>query len=406
MPSASNLVTTMKRIHPIPGSAISSSLFLLAIVLVQLLLTGCEKAIDFKGQETESLFVLNSLFADGDSVQVRVSRSVFFLNDEINDAGLKDAKVTVSINGQEAVAPFDEESQTYLDTRIVHQGDHVAITATHGKYGTCHGETTVPCPTAVTSTCNVTPYGGWTNATYTPDIIRCARTDSVAHVTFSLDLPEGSNYYRLTMDPHIVYQVHNLDNYIGGGDWWTTYEGSDSDTVAWTKSASYIMPTTTRMKLGINSLEGILDDLEVEITDDERFVEHPYEILFTDEYLKNSADQSLLFHVMLSTPCWWWGSEYLYDPTLLPPVEEQDYVIGNPWDYLLPDMECEIRLKLETLTPEYYHYITSSESYENTEYDIFAEPVQIYTNIEGGIGIVASYTVSETILTIPYHFTF
>jgi hypothetical protein len=49
---------------------------------------------------------------------------------------------------------------------------------------------------------------------------------------------------------------------------------------------------------------------------------------------------------------------------------------------------------LRTLTEEYYNYVTTSELQDVTSGDPFAQPVNVYNNIEHGFGIFAGYSQS------------
>jgi hypothetical protein len=51
---------------------------------------------------------------------------------------------------------------------------------------------------------------------------------------------------------------------------------------------------------------------------------------------------------------------------------------------------------LRTLTEEYYNYVTTSELQEVTSGDPFAQPVNVYNNIEHGFGIFAGYSQSTS----------
>lgn len=56
--------------------------------------------------------------------------------------------------------------------------------------------------------------------------------------------------------------------------------------------------------------------------------------------------------------------------------------------------EAKYTITLQHLSPEYYKYITSSSLQSNTNGNPFAQPVSVYSNIEGGFGIFAAYNES------------
>ncbi len=47
---------------------------------------------------------------------------------------------------------------------------------------------------------------------------------------------------------------------------------------------------------------------------------------------------------------------------------------------------------------EYFNYLNSSNLQKNTDGDLFAQPVQVYSNIKNGLGIFGGYTASSFVL--------
>jgi hypothetical protein len=60
----------------------------------------------------------------------------------------------------------------------------------------------------------------------------------------------------------------------------------------------------------------------------------------------------------------------------------------------------ELIFELQSISASFYYYLRTI-SLGNNSLDIFSEPVQIYSNINGGIGLFASYSKSTYTLTIP-----
>jgi hypothetical protein len=56
------------------------------------------------------------------------------------------------------------------------------------------------------------------------------------------------------------------------------------------------------------------------------------------------------------------------------------------------------KIILVSVSEEYYQYFTTKQLQENTQGDPFAQPTQIFTNIENGLGIFAGYNSFEVIL--------
>ncbi len=52
-----------------------------------------------------------------------------------------------------------------------------------------------------------------------------------------------------------------------------------------------------------------------------------------------------------------------------------------------------VKIKLLTVNEDIYRYITSYNLNQESEYDPFAQPVQIFTNVENGLGLFSGYTM-------------
>jgi|GEM_PF-2298948 len=65
------------------------------------------------------------------------------------------------------------------------------------------------------------------------------------------------------------------------------------------------------------------------------------------------------------------------------------YYLQNPYDSLIP---AYFITELRTTTVDYYLYKRSVALFDQSKGSPFAQPVQIYTNIKNGYGVVAPYT--------------
>ncbi len=59
-------------------------------------------------------------------------------------------------------------------------------------------------------------------------------------------------------------------------------------------------------------------------------------------------------------------------------------------------------IKLLTVTEDIYRYITSYNLNQQTQFDPFSQPVQIYTNIENGLGLFSGYTMDVDSLIVDF----
>ncbi len=77
------------------------------------------------------------------------------------------------------------------------------------------------------------------------------------------------------------------------------------------------------------------------------------------------------------------------------------YSFGN-YTGKLDGEEYLIKVKLLTVTEDIYRYITSYNLNQKTKYDPFAQPVQIYSNIENGLGLFSGYTMDVDSLVLNF----
>ncbi len=62
----------------------------------------------------------------------------------------------------------------------------------------------------------------------------------------------------------------------------------------------------------------------------------------------------------------------------------------------------QVKVKLLTISEDIYNYIVSFNLNQQTEYDPFAQPVQIYTNVEDGLGLFSAYTTTIDSLSLDF----
>lgn len=57
-------------------------------------------------------------------------------------------------------------------------------------------------------------------------------------------------------------------------------------------------------------------------------------------------------------------------------------------------IESPVRIVLKSISEEFYKYLTTKNLQDNTARDPFAQPTQIFSNVENGLGIFAGYSSS------------
>tara|TARA_B100001287_G_scaffold57375_1_gene45651 strand:+ start:12923 stop:13849 length:927 start_codon:yes stop_codon:yes gene_type:complete len=74
-------------------------------------------------------------------------------------------------------------------------------------------------------------------------------------------------------------------------------------------------------------------------------------------------------------------------------IPQDDYQ-GNEGNYQWSYETISIRIYLHNISPSYYYYRTSLELYQNASGNPFAQPVQVFSNIENGFGVFAGSQVN------------
>lgn len=85
----------------------------------------------------------------------------------------------------------------------------------------------------------------------------------------------------------------------------------------------------------------------------------------------------------------------VFKDNLFDGLEKSVTVNYNIYDSGDPDQFYVMRMRLISFTESSYNYSKSIEAYQRVEGNPFAEPVQVYSNIEGGFGIFGGQSNSE-----------
>lgn len=201
------------------------------------------------------------------------------------------------------------------------------------------------------------------------------RVDSAWVVEAEIGHREGeTDYYILTVDPTYTYYIYNdtLDTY---------------DTI--TSPAFYKIPAKTKILLGqASEATAMLEETSA----DSQLESGKTFFIFDDLYLKDGNKVS--FELLMQVPD---TIAYIYtysaDSTItdITPYSTadkmKDHVIYNP------------NIKLYTLSRTYYYYYRSVKDFDKSNTSFMAEPVTILTNVQGGAGILATYTPTTPQLT-------
>lgn len=319
------------------------------------LLMACEKDIEFSGDMVEPMMVINSISSTDTLLEIKITKSRFFLQYGDTFETVNDATVELHVNGTVIDTMANRGNGRYRSHYRLTEGDRVRIEAHAPNLPSTSAEmlvvkpvTLVKLDTSLIINDQIPKVNYWyTDTNWTIDTIGWVRYCTVkCKLTFS-DPPNEENFYRL-----VLYTKE------GGGPFelFTQYIRFDKADVVFGETGQ---------------AEGLFDEMEYNrygIFTDELFDGKNYPLTF--------SFQTALEWDVDST-----GNEVFPDPN----------VMENP---------VELYINLQSLSKSYYLYLVTSSSYN--EGDLFAEPVQIHSNIEGGIGLLGNYAHSTMKLSLPH----
>ena len=276
---------------------------------------SCIKEVEFNGEETSPMIVLNSVVADGDTmVYVDITRSLFFLR--YGDfANITDAEVTVTCNGTDYSMTLLNDS-VYVLHHNFGAGDIVSISAIVPEFGTLTTETAV-----------------------VPDKPNFGRVyyNSMEDKSFTLEIVNNNpnnTYYQISVcknnDDTIMYRDRKTNGY------------------------EYISCYDSRI------------------------------LLTNTDFPSVNEGTFLLF------PARNFGGDTCKLTIDLENTQKQDGQLYY--------------VELASISESLYKYLSTLNNYYSTRGNPFSEPVQVFNNIRGGLGIFGTKsTIKKRIYDNPYN---
>ena len=332
---------------------------LLSGLVFLLLLVSCEKDIEFSGEITEPLLVVNSLATPDSIITVKVTESRFFLSNGYTFEPVTDATVKLFINGV-----FNQEMEHVSDGIYESDfkpvsGERIHLEISAPGFDPVESEVLVPEKTSIISIdttislsdsypmLNGNYYGSGSNSTIIYDTIGYYYNNEYNITMNFKDPSEEVNYYRLA-----VMAKKTFD------------DGTINESYSFFEFTDIVSGNSTANENSIFDFQSTNNTYNV----------------FSDE-LFNGNEYPLKFKVNQSVI------------NYKPGFEGQGYYERNP-------EKVELLIDLQSVSKSYYLYMKTLSSYTG-ESNFFSEPVQIHSNIEGGIGIFGSYTrnIKSIVLT-------
>ena len=336
----------------------------IALIVSAIALSSCEKEIEFKGEQTDPKLVVNSLVEPGKPVKANISKSYFFLDNNAETQAPDDLVATLYVNGDrigemtphyDTVVSYDNWDpnnpnmgriiKVYTHDYCPVEADVVKIEATALGFDDVEATTSpLPKPIDCQMSVEVTRwYGGYTQhynhqtGQYEEDSVYSISGYMDLTFTISDPNPGQTDYFRFHL---------NGDNGISIGDnRWSVYFDYDDPIFGTSLENDFVDFSDLDLRP-----EGVFTDV--------LFDGKEYQIKIKD----------LHFNMDLAA----------------------DY---NPDFYRVP-------FNVEHLTKEYYNYLNTCNQGE-VGFQIWAEPIQTFSNVKGGYGVVAGHTVETLWLDLP-----
>ena len=316
--------------------------------LLPLLFVSCTKVIDFEGDTPAQMLVMNCIVNPDSVVRVHLSKSKFFLSSSDGFQNVENAQVFLTINGSPNVLLNHRSEGVYESITKLSPNDLVLITATAPNLKSVSASvliqpqvTILDIDTTQVNLADRIPIYA-TNDFYSQNIdtsiIGYGYYREVRLKIKFQDNVKERNFYRVNASQ---LSRNATGKALQGTQYYYNF-GVDYDDVVF----------------GNNAKEDASLDVSTGGTNN----------LFTDETLN--------------------GKEYLL--SLKTTIRTNVYLPGKAPAGTLEEEPLDLVIDFQQLSKEYYLYYKTTLA--SNPGDFFSEPVQIYNNIQDGLGILGSYS--------------
>lgn len=355
--------------------------FLFCCFGLALVLFSCEKTIDFKMEYSKPMIVLNSVISPNQRVAVKVEKSRSILDESTYFESLKDANVLLYENEKlvskleyagridtfnryleyGAVKKTPYEVGNYNDTNLVIKpGVKYRVEVSKEGFDPVSSETIVPLPVKIDSMV-VNMKKAYQE--YSSDYFEI-------NVQLNLHDPvDQENYYVIHVFKERGVEVAFMNNgyysgYYGGSFYGGYYGNSSQDSFVDSIIPTDSIVTISEYNTSLFSTDPVLSNAtnSTEILNTESLAR----TYFSDELINGKT-----------YPLTFWTTTY------------RD-VYTQFGEYL------RIYVTIESISKELYNYYSTREQHGFATDNPFAEPVPVYSNINGGLGIFGSTSSSFT----------
>jgi hypothetical protein len=308
--------------------------YLYAVLISMIFLFSCKKDIEFRGDDVKTKLVLNGLFTPDSLVKVNLSESRFFLDPSMGFKRIDDAIVELWKADSKIETLKNTGNGFYRGTYIPVTGDNLRITAS------CDGLDPIECSTEIVS-------------------------------------------------PPTVLSVDTA-NYLEERQYWGWNEEEQS-----IDTTKYILSISSDINIRFNDTKNISDFYRISLYLRTYYTEG------TEDYIMHFESDDVVFNTTGSD---FSNAEYdIFNDELFDGKEYKLKIKTSGWltissvdyHYLGEYIRSELVVDFQHISQPYYMYLkTSLASNTDEMMQYFTEPILVYSNVTGGIGILGNYASS------------
>jgi len=311
-----------------------------------LLMISCEKEIEFNSSKAEPIITLNGVLMPDTTFSIHLSKSRFFLDNSRGFPIIEDADVVLT-SGEHTEQMEHTGNGNYTTDYIFKSGDRVELKATVNGLPVVTASATIPSKPHIGEITTEKNYSEYKEQQWNYDGPIEIGVAVYQDIKFKLPITDNGkekNYYRI----NVLKVEHYSEN----------------------TQRSYLSSFTDAV-------------FDADISDDFFGIEgqsNGYDI-FTD-VLFNGSTYNLTF-----------TDRNLKEVKFLPQYIEFEH------RYSFPD-RVVYHIEVQQLSYEYFMYLKTRNAYNNNDENPFMEPIQIFSNIENGTGILGSAAITKRVVEV------
>ncbi|MDD4992756.1 MAG: DUF4249 domain-containing protein [Paludibacter sp.] len=330
----------------------------ISLLFFTVLFVSCERDIEFNGEITNPLVAVNSFVTPDSTVSAYISLSRFFLQDSIDFQSIKNADVNLWVNGVLKEKLTSGNNGIYKGTYKPTAADQIKLTVNVPQMQQVSATTSFTQAPVVlsidTQKVVLSKEVLFWNLNSTDTLCVKYKYKVNYKLTFK-DNADLKNYYRLIVK-YISYE----------GVW--NNNTNKVDTIIDERTTQYSAFDFTDVVSG-NTKDPLSDEGTSPVGTLLSNVENKYHV-FSDDIFN--------------------GKTYVLEFSTGVTRNVRDINYGT-----LTDVKHKVYINLQSISKDYYLYLKTRAA--SSASNFFSEPVKVHNNIDGGVGILGSYTSSNIV---------